>query len=673
MASTEKGVPAEPGPNGLKTDELRAVQSLIQQGLFERALVTIQPLIGSEQPDIELLYCQAVCHRKLGNHREALRVLDAILARSPDHARSYQERAYNHLTKSEITEAGRAFEAALERNPALISSWQSLANLPGYPGAAQARENVRRLKEMPPALLSATSLMHQNKLHKAETLCRQFARQSPSHPEAMRLLAELAQKFQALDEAEFLLESCLEFHPDYAPARHEYVKVLHRRQKFDLALVEAQSLVQSDPQNVAYRIGLGNALLATGDFDAAITAYREILKVQPSLTSVRVAVGHALKTIGRTPQAIEAYRSSFGGRSGYGDAFWSLANLKTYRFTDDEVNDMRTLESDPATGLSDRIALCFALGKAHEDRGDDETSFEFYRRGNGLKRADSAFSMDRIAAELDHQQTHFDDAFFVERAGWGAAAPDPIFIVGLPRAGSTLLEQILASHSMVEGTMELGAMIGIAQKFNARQKASATPNYPRALADLNAHEARELGEHYLAEAARHRTDKPYFIDKMPNNFRHIALIQLILPNARIIDARRHPLACTFSCYKQLFAEGQEFSYSLEDCGDYYRRYHQIMAHWDAALPDRVLRVQHEDVLVDLKAQVERLLQYCGLPFEEACLDFHRTKRAVKTPSSEQVRQPITEAGTKVWKRFEPHLDPLKDALGQEILSEYGVN
>ncbi len=665
MASTDQSWCAEAG-----SDSLKAVQSLIQQGQFERAKAILQPHIRSGDPDVELLYCLAVCQRKLGDHQDALRTLEAILNRLPDHARAYQERAYNHLAAGDPVSAARAFEAALERNPALVSSWQSLANLPAYPGASQARENVRRLKELPPALLSATSLMYQNKLHKAETLCRQFVQKNPTHPEAMRLLAELAQKFHALDEAEFLLESCLEFNPGHAPARHEYVKVLHRRQKFDVAFAEAQLLVSGDPANIAYRIGLGNALLATGDFNGAIAAYREILGVQPALTSVRVAIGHALKTIGRTEEAIDAYRGAYGDRAGHGDAYWSLANLKTYRFTDDEVRDMRTSQSDPATTRSDRIALCFALGKAHEDRSDDESAFAFYHRGNALKREDSAFSMDRIAAELDHQRTHFDASFFARRPDWGNRAPDPIFIVGLPRAGSTLLEQILASHSMVEGTMELGAMIGIAQRFNTRQRNSETPSYPRALADLTAQEAQELGEQYLAEAARHRTGRPYFIDKMPNNFRHIALIQLILPNAKIIDARRHPLACCFSCYKQLFAEGQEFSYSLHECGDYYRRYQQIMEHWDEALPDRVLRVQHEDLLVDLPGQVERILRYCGLPFEDACLQFHRTERAVKTPSSEQVRQPITDAGTKVWQRFEAYLDPLKEAIGDDILSAY---
>ena len=659
-------------PSDRDTEPLETAQRLIRQGDFAAAEAMLQPHLARTAPDPEMLYCHAVCQRKLGNHAGALKTIDRLLGVSPDHARACQERAYNHLARGNGAAAGAAFEAALIRNPALLSSWQQLAQLPGYPGAAAAREQAARLKALPPALLAASSLMHQNRLHNAETLCRQFLRQNPSHPEGMRLLAELAQKFHILEEAEFLLESCLQFAPDYTPARHDFVAVLQRRQKFDLALREARFLARKDPASIPYTVGLGNALQAAGDFDGAVDAYSRALAAHPDLHAVHVAKGHALKTIGRTPAAIESYRAAYKVRRGYGDAYWSLANLKTYRFSDDEVRDMVAHEAAGSTAGADRIALCFALGKAFEDRGEDGPSFGYYHRGNALKRAESPFTMDRIASELDHQQQHFDADFFHARKGWGYDARDPIFIVGLPRAGSTLLEQILASHSQIDGTMELGALLGIAQRFNARQNRGDVPNYPRQLADLPAETLQKLGEEYIAETRRHRATAPFFIDKMPNNFRHIALIHLILPNAKIIDARRDPLACCFSCYKQLFAEGQEFTYDLASLGEYYRRYHQVMAHWDRVLPGRVHRVQHERLLDNLEGEVRRILEYCELEFEHGCIEFHKTERAVKTPSSEQVRQPITRSGTKVWTRYEAHLEPLKAELGETILAEFGL-
>jgi hypothetical protein len=350
-------------------------------------------------------------------------------------------------------------------------------------------------------------------------------------------------------------------------------------------------------------------------------------------------------------------------RPSFGDAYWSLANLKTYRFADDEIARMRAAEAAPDTQIDDRFHLCFALGKALEDSAEYAASFIYYERGNALKKAQSRYRAESTERNARLQISVCTAEFFSARQGFGCASAEPIFIVGLPRAGSTLLEQILASHSQVEGTTELPEIPRLAQELQGRDSADANPRYPGVLGDLSAADFERLGETYLAATRTYRVGKPRFIDKMPNNFRHIGLIHLLLPNARIIDARREPLACCFSNFKQLFASGQEFTYSLEDIGRYYRSYVELMQHWDAVLPGKILRVQHEEVVADLEGNVRRILDFCALPFESGCVEFYKTERSVRTASSEQVRQPIFKEGLEQWRCFEPWLDPLQDALG----------
>ena len=353
-------------------------------------------------------------------------------------------------------------------------------------------------------------------------------------------------------------------------------------------------------------------------------------------------------------------------RPGYGDAYWSLANLKTYRFTDDELARMRGHEADAATSLVDRYRLCFALGKALEDRGEYAGSFRYYERGNAFKKRESRHKAELIERNTQLQKEICSREFFTAREGLGCDRPDPIFIVGLPRAGSTLLEQILASHSKVEGTMELADIPRLVHQLQGREYDESKPRYPAVLAELGADQLRAFGEKYLKDTQMFRTGKAFFIDKMPNDFRHIGLIHLILPNAKIIDARREPMACCFSNFKQLFAAGQEFTYSIDDIARYYCTYVELMAHWDAVLPDKVLRVRHEDVVEDLEGSVRRILEHCGLPFEEGCLEYHRTERSIRTASSEQVRQPIFREGLDQWRHYEPWLGPLRASLGDAL-------
>jgi exonuclease VII small subunit len=367
--------------------------------------------------------------------------------------------------------------------------------------------------------------------------------------------------------------------------------------------------------------------------------------------------------MGRRDEAISSYRTAATIRPNYGDAYWSLANLKTYRFSDEEIARMRAEESTESTALTDRYHLCFALGKALEDRGIYEESFKYYERGNALKKTQSRYRPEYFERNTALQKEVCTADFFGARRAAGCPSDEPIFILGLPRSGSTLLEQILASHSQVEGTLELPEIPRLAQDLQGRESNDASARYPGILRSLPLADFERFGTRYLADTRVYRQGSPRFIDKMPNNFRHLGLIHLVLPNAKIIDARREAMACCFSNFKQLFAHGQEFTYSLTDIARYYRTYVELMQHWDQVLPGKVLRVQYEDVVADLEGQVRRLLEFCELPFEESCVEFHRTERSVRTASSEQVRQPLFHESLDQWRHYEPWLGPLKEALG----------
>jgi tetratricopeptide (TPR) repeat protein len=477
----------------------------------------------------------------------------------------------------------------------------------------------------------------------------------------MRLLAQIGVKLDILDDAEFLLESVLVFAPDYDAARYEYAAVLSKRHKHQRALEEIQKLRTLEPDKRAYRIVEANAYVGLGDHQRALEIFRQLAAASPGEEDLQLSIGHALKTMGQQPEAIAAYRAAAAIRPNFGDAYWSLANLKTYRFTPGELVNMRREEAAGTTPLVDRYHLCFALGKALEDRAEYAESFHYYEQGNRLKQAEIRYRPELTERNTRLQKSTCTAEFFARRRGWGFASGEPIFIVGLPRAGSTLLEQILASHSQVEGTMELANVPRLVQQLQGRDS-NETSHYTAQLPDLTAEQVRAFGEKYLNDTRVYRSGRPYFIDKMPNNFRHIGLIHLMLPNAKIIDARREPLACCFSNFKQLFANGQEFTYGLEDIGRYYRTYVELMQHWDDVLPGRVLRMQHEEVVEDLEGSVRRLLEFCGLPFEAACLEFWKTERNVRTASSEQVRRPIFKEGLDQWRHFEPWLKPLQEIL-----------
>jgi len=524
-------------------------------------------------------------------------------------------------------------------------------------------KELERLNSLPPEIRSVASFLYEGKLFKAERLCREYLKRHPKHVEAMRLLALIGAKLHVLDDAEFLLESALEFDPNNFQVRTDYIGILQRRQKFSQALDQAKLIQESDPDKNSFQLIYANALAAAGKYEEALKLYLKELPKQPNNATLQMAMGHAFKTIGNQKKAVSSYENATRVRSDFGDAYWSLANLKTYKFSAKQIRSMENTVADPETNLEDQYHACFALGKALEDKGEYEKSFHYYKKGNSLKKTESRYDSMKMTEELDLQMEVCAKSFFEERYGFGTDAPDPIFIVGLPRAGSTLLEQILASHSQVEGTLELPNILSLVRKLQGRRRVSDTPRYPDILKTLSKDDYGKFGDQYITDTAFHRTQKKaFFTDKMPNNFRHVGLIHLILPNAKIIDARRDPMDCCFSCYKQLFAEGQEFTYNLEDLSQYYKDYVKLMNHWDNVLPGRVLRINHEEVIEDLEGQVKRLLDYCGLPFEDQCLEFYKTDRAVRTASSEQVRQPIYQSSEQ-WKNFEPYLTELKSIPG----------
>jgi tetratricopeptide (TPR) repeat protein len=647
--------------------EVLRVRGLLESNRFGEALAAARALREQVPENRDVLYMIAVSQRYLQQIPDALSTLRQLERLHPDFSRLYQERGHCHVALREAAPAIEAFLRAVNINPALPASWKALQVLFNMTGqtaeAATAADHIAHLAQLPPEVVAATSMFADGEDLPAERLIRDYLLTHGDHIEAMRLLAKIGMKLDVLDDAELLLERVLVLAPDYHAARHEYAMVLSRRYKHAKALEELERLLASDPANRAYRINHATACIRVGQFERALALYRALLEETPTAADLHLSVAHALKTLGKQSEAIESYRTAIECRPNYGDAYWSLANLKTYQFPVEVIARMRLHEATPGIGREDRYHLCFALGKALEDIAEYAEAFGYYERGNALKKAELRFRIEPLERNAELQSAHCTREFFAARRGYGCESSEPIFIVGLPRSGSTLLEQILASHSKVEGTTELPDILRLAAQLRGRYPDTDNPPYPAVLADLKPEVFRQYGERYLADTRTYRTGKPRFIDKMPNNFRHIGLIHLILPNAKIIDARREPMACCFSNFKQLFAAGQEFTYSIDDIARYYRMYAAQMEHWNDVLPGKILKVQYEDVVGDLEGNVRRLLDYCGLEFEPACLEFYKTERSVLTASSEQVRQPIFKGGLEQWRNFEPWLGPLKTALG----------
>jgi tetratricopeptide (TPR) repeat protein len=502
--------------------------------------------------------------------------------------------------------------------------------------------------------------LNENRLDVAERLLKPHLKEDPFDAAAIRMLAELAARIGRWRDAENLLRRAVELAPGWTAAKANLALVLGRMGRPAEAMELLDDIFEEEPEEIGHWNLKAATLGRVGDFEEAIRLYQGVLERSPQLPRVWLSYGHMLKTVGRQAEGIEAYRKAIALEPTLGDAWWSLANLKTIKFDEADLATMDAALRAAGTSDEDRFHLDFALGKAMHDLGRADEAFSHYAKANALRLKTQPYNPDEITRTVDRSMAAFTAESLAQRQG-GCEAPDPIFIVGMPRAGSTLVEQILSSHSQVEGTSELPDLPLLTRRPGP---------YPRGILEASAEERRALGEEYLKRAGvQRRTDRPFFIDKLPNNWLYVPFIHLVLPNATIIDARRHPLGCCLSNFRQHFARGQAFTYDLEHVGRYYADYVRLMAHMDAVLPGRVHRVIYERMVDDTEAEVRRLLDHCGLEFELQVLEFYKTERAVRTASSEQVRRPIYREATDEWRTYEPHLGPLKAALGP-VLDAY---
>ena len=650
--------------------EVRRIRELSVGGKYSESLSAAEALAVTAHHNRDVVYLIAANQRCLNQIKQALDTLAHLEERHPRFSLLYQERGHCYFVLNDVKRSITAFTQAVSLNPALVKSWTMLEALYRMTGdntkAAIAAEHVSTLRNLPHEVVRAGSLFSDGDLSSAEKILRDYLLHD-KHVEAFRLLARIQRQYQSLEEAESILEAALKIAPTHTAARLDYFQTLLDQQKYLEMCTAIQRLLQAEAGNRDLLSLYAATCAGLGRHQAAIDTYRALLASPPKSPGLQVALGHSLQSIGQQQEAIDCYRKAAHVKPDFGDAYWSLANLKTYHFAPEEIAQMRTAETAPGTNLEDHYHLCFALGKAYEDQKEFEESWRFYERGNTLKRSESHYHPEMTETNTRKQLEVCTANFFAAHDGAGVPDPDPIFIVGLPRSGSTLIEQILASHSQVDGTGELPEIPRIVQGMEGRRPDPINPRYPGCLEDLSFEEFTKLGEHYLRDTRAYRGDSPFFLDKMPNNFRHIGLIHLMVPNAKIIDVRREPMACCFSNLKQLFARGQEFIYSQEDIARYYRTYLKLMKHWSTVLPGKVLRVCYEDVVEDLEQNVRRILEFCGLRFEPECVEFHKLRRTVATASSEQVRQPIFREGLLQWKNYESWLGGLKDSLGDAMV------
>lgn len=624
------------------------------------------------QPGAVLLLGMAANAERDFAHAAA--VLEPLAHAQPKSARTWLALGVARGGNGHVGAAIEALNRAIALQPRLPCAWLTLAELRFSTGdeAGADAAYLQHLKHShdDPELMTSADALAKNRLTEARALLERRLKWQPGDIAAMRMLAELELRQGHNTKAMELLEKVLERAPGFDAARQNHAAALHRGNRHADALAELDTLLAKNPNDQILRNMKAVVLSKLGDFDSAIATYESVLQRVPDQAEIWINYGHALKTAGRSADAVRAYRRCLALRPDFGSAWWSLANLKTARFDATDIDRMRTQLARAELDANARLHVEFALGKAMEDSGRYAESFSHYANANALRRTQLAYDAEQSHARTLRSIATYERSFFTDRTGSGSQADDPIFVVGMPRSGSTLIEQILASHPLVEGTMELPTIISIGSDLRLRDSNPDSAAYHEVLASLGQDELRRLGEHYLERTRIHRREgRPFFIDKMPNNFAHIGLIQLILPNARIIDARRHPLACCFSNFKQHFARGQPFSYDLVDMGRYYADYVGLMAHFDRALPGRIHRVIYERMVDDTETEVRALLDYCGLEFDARCLRFFENERTVRTASSEQVRRPIYREGVDQWKHYEPWLDPLKQALGP-VLEAY---
>jgi len=613
----------------------------------------------------------ATAARKLGNTALALEVLEALARSQPAAAFIRLELARAYGEAGRAAESVAALRETLSIEPALAEGWHELSSQLAAAGDAHgadvAYERYTALAPQPWQLAEPSVALAENRAVAAEAMLRRILRDAPQDVAAMRMLADALARREAYAEAKRLLRQALDLAPGYSAARYDLARLLLKQQKPVDILPLVERLLRLDPKNAVYRDLLASVFSMTGQHAQAVETLGALVAEPNAGYAEWLNYGHELKAAGRSQESIAAYRSAMAFDPARGEAYWSLANLKTFRFDAAEIDAIRSALQREDLKPGDRVDLEFSLGKALEDERRFAESFEHYAAGNALRRKGVNYDAGKISLHVQRSKEIYTPQFFADRAHFGSQAEDPIFIVGLPRAGSTLLEQILASHSRVEGTRELAEMVAIARGLATKNGEADESRALEALCSLDAAQVAALADRYLAETRIYRRGgAPRFIDKMPNNFMHIGLIHLMFPRAAIIDARRHPIGGCFSAFKQHFASGQLFTYDQADLARFYRDYVELMAHYDAVLPGRIHRVYYERVVADLSREVHRLLEYCRLPFEDQCLRFYETRRGVQTASSEQVRRPIFAEGVDQWRNFEPWLGPMKEALGNLV-------
>ena len=649
---------------------------LINSGRIGQAEAVCRAAVERNEQDVNMTALLGATLFKAGKTDEAERWLRHTTQLAPNFAKPWADLGQLLLESRRPQDAVEVLEEAVRLDAKDGEAWFNLgkarAVLGRGPAADEAFEKSFELNPACKALALAAEHQHAGRWAEAEKLCREVLRGEPRNVNALRLLGTCAAHAGRQREAERLLRRAVAQAPDYAEAQLDLGRLLNEQQRLEEAITQFEKAIELEPGNFQGHFLLASVLAPAARSYDAIEAYRKVLELRPKHPGAWLGLGHMLKTVGRQDEAIEAYRECIRLKPGNGEIYWSLANLKTYQLTDADIEEIEAqLRREPDADDPDtqsRVNFLFALAKAREDRGDFERAWRCYEEGNSTQRMEENYDPVRTEVLNDAIIQVFDREFLATHAGQGHPSGEPIFIVGLPRSGSTLLEQILASHSQVEGTAEL-PYVGIVSNSVGRNRADGV-NYPHAVRSLDAEQLRQLGQDYLDLARIHRSEgRPRFIDQMPNNFPAVGLLQLVLPNAKIIDARRYPLDSCLSCYRQLFARGQSFTYDLTDIGEYFLQYQRMLDYWHEVLPGRVLTVQYEDMVTDFDSQVRRLLDYCKLPFEDNCVRFWETERPVRTASSEQVRQPIYTQSIHRWRRYEQHLGELIEVLAP-VLPRY---
>jgi tetratricopeptide (TPR) repeat protein len=596
--------------------------------------------------------------------QEAKNLYAEVLGRHPGFARALEGMGLALLADKKPADASEFLARAAAAAPKRAKTRMALARALAEAGhAAESDQAIREALALNPVqaeLNRAEIALAEGSLEEAEKLLRGILSKDANNVRALRLLGGIAAEASRFKPARKLLERAVQLKPGFIPGWNELATVCMKQDRYDEALEAVQRALDLDPKMVQSWIIRGNILTRAQRHEESLEAYRQALKFSPNSAGALSQVGHVLKTIGRQEESIEAFRKCIRAHPGFGEAYWSLANLKTFEFAPEEVEVMEEMAADERLPDEARVNFFLSLGKHYENEKDYDRAFEHYRQGNDLRRTHEIY--DPVQTQVVHDRIIevFSGDYLREREGWGDPDPAPILIVGLPRSGSTLIEQILASHSQVEGTMELPDLSRVITELSRRSPRGV--EYPEAATGLDREGAAALGRAYLDSTARYRTGKAYFIDKMPNNFSSIGFLHLILPNAKVIDARRHPLDSCLGSYKQLFFKGQSFTYEQFELGHYYLEYRRIMDHWNAVLPGKVLDVHYEQMVLDQENQTRRLLEHCGLPWEDQCLRFYETERAINTASSEQVRQPIYTKALNFWRNYEPHLGELIEIL-----------